>query len=171
MKNNILLRKIIFWVFGIDSLMIIIAVGRAIILDRNPLRYFDERGFITWLSVIQLLFIAYLCWKISIIRANGDSALKGWKNPARPWQIMTGGFIFLALDEYFGIHENTDVGIHELLNLNENGLTTRIDDFIILFYAIIGLFFLRFFKSEFQKFTSTIRWFVTGFSLCFATIL
>ena len=147
MKKSFSLKSIVFWVLGIDSLMIATAIGRAILLDRNPLRYFDERGFITWLSVIQLLFIAYLCWKISIIRAHQHSSLRGWKNPSRVWQIMTGGFIFLALDEYFGIHENTDVSLHELFNLNENGLTSRIDDFLILFYAIIGLFFLRTFKN------------------------
>ena len=174
MKKSFSLKSVVFWVLGIDSLMIATAIGRAILLDRNPLRYFDERGFITCFSVVQLLFIAYLCWKISIIRGHQHSSLKGWKNPSRVWQIMTGGFIFLALDEYFGIHENIDVSLHELFNLNENGLTSRIDDFLILFYAIIGLFFLRTFKNEFQKFTrfsSVYNWFFAGFSMCFLTIL
>ena len=165
------LKSKVFLVFGIDSLMILTAVSRAILLERNPMRYFDERGYITWLSVIQLLFIAYLCWKISIVRADRDSSLRDWKNPSRFWQIMTGGFIFLAADEYFGIHENLDVVFHELFGLSEDGLTSRIDDFIILFYAIIGILFLKTFRTEFKNFTSTFRWFFAGFSLCFLTIL
>ncbi len=171
MKKIFSRKSIVFLVLGIDSLMIGTAIGRAILLERNPMRYFGERGFITWLSILQLLFIAYLCWKISIIRSHQSSSLKGWKNPSRVWQIMTGGFIFLALDEGLGIHENTDAGLHELFNLNEHGLTSRIDDFIILFYAIIGLLFLRTFKNEFQKFASVFNWFFTGFTLCFLTIV
>ena len=45
------------------------------------------------------------------------------------------------------------------------------DDFIILFYAIIGILFLKMFRTEFKNFTSTFRWFFAGFSLCFLTIL
>ena len=171
MKKFFSLKSIVLLVFGVDSLMIATAIGRAILLERNPLRYFDERGFITCLSVIQLLIIAYLSWRTSIIRGHQHSLLRTWQNPSRFWQIMTGGFIFLALDEYFGIHENTDVALHELFNLNESGLSGRIDDFIILFYAIGGLFFLRTFKDEFQKFTSAFKWFFAGFSFLFATIL
>ena len=58
MKKSRSLKSTIILVFGIDSLMIAIAIGRAILLERNPLRYFGEGGFITWLSIIQLLFIA-----------------------------------------------------------------------------------------------------------------
>ena len=171
MKRFFSLKSIVFWVFGIDSLMIATAIGRAILLERNPMRYFGEGGYITWLSIIQLLFIAYLCWKISILRVDQDSSLRDWKRPSRFWQIMTGGFIFLAADEYFGIHENLDVGFHHLFGLSEDGLTNRIDDFIILFYAIIGILFLKMFRTEFKNFTSTFRWFFAGFSLCFLTIL
>ncbi len=171
MKKFLSLKSTILLVFGIDSLMITTAVSRAILLERNPMRYFDERGYITWFSILQLLFIAYLCWKISIVRADRDSPLQVGKNPSRFWQIMTGGFIFLAADEYFGIHENLDVGFHKLFSLSEDGLTGRIDDFIILFYAIIGILFLNAFKSEFQNFTASFRWFFAGFSLCFLTIL
>ncbi len=55
MKRFFSLKSIVFWVFGIDSLMIATAIGRAILLERNPMRYFDEGGYITWLSIIQLL--------------------------------------------------------------------------------------------------------------------
>ena len=171
MKKSPSLKSTIILVLGIDSLMIAIAVGRAILLDRNPLRYFGEGGFITWLSIIQLLFIAYLCWKISIFRSRKHSRLKGWKNPGRLWQAMTAGFIFLALDEYLQIHEKIDVGLQELANIDTGGEASRINDFIILLYAIIGLFFLWTFKNEFKRFTSAFEWFLTGFSFCSLTIL
>lgn len=170
MKKILSFKSIVFWVFGIESLMIGIAIGRAILLERSPMRYFGENGFITWFSVCQLLFIAYLCWQISRLRFQENFQLVSWKNPKIFWQIITGGFIFLALDEYWEIHERFDKNLHNFFSLNDAGITGRIDDFIILFYVLVSLFFLHIFKNEFQKFTSASRWFLTGFSLSFLTI-
>ncbi|BAU65533.1 hypothetical protein STA3757_29210 [Stanieria sp. NIES-3757] len=150
--------------------MMSIAIGRAILLERSPMRYFGENGFITWLSICQLLFIAYLCWKINRLRFQENFQVVSWKNPKIFWQILTLGFIFLALDEYWEFHENFDKTLHIFLNLNDAGITGRMDDFIVLLYALFGLFFLHTFKNEFQKFISASRWFLTGFSLSFLTI-
>ena len=170
MTKSLSLKSTVFLVFGIDTLMIAIAIGRAILHERNPMRYFDDGGFISLLSIGQLLFIAYLCWRISLLRAQQNSLLRGGKNPNRLWQVMTAGFIFLALDEGVQIHENIDVSLHNLFNLAPDGVTDILDDIIILIYAIIGLLFLRTFKNEFQKFASAFRWFYTGFSFCFLSI-
>jgi hypothetical protein len=171
MKKSLSLKSTGFLIFGIESLAIAIAIGRAILLERSPMRYFGERGFITWLSICQLLLIAYLCWKLSCLRFQPNFWLASGKNPSRFWQILTAGFIFLALDEYFEIHEKLDRSLHNLFNLNDAGVTGRLDDFIVLIYVVIGLFLIRTFKSEFQKFTSAWRWFLTGFSFSFLTIL
>jgi hypothetical protein len=84
---------------------------------------------------------------------------------------LTAGFCLLALDEYWEIHEKLDRALHRFLNLNESGITGRIDDVLILIYLVFGLFCLRLFKPEFQKFTRSFGWFLTGFILTFLTIL
>ena len=127
------MKSKVFLVFGIELLAIAIAISRAILLQRSPMRYFGEGGFITWLSICQLLFLAFLCWKISCLRP-------------------------------------TRLALHRFLNLNESGITGRIDDVLILIYVVLGLFFLRLFKPEFQKFTRSFGWFLTGFVLSFLTI-
>ena len=170
MSKSLSLKSLVLLVFGIDTLIISIAIVRAILLERNPMRYFDDSGFVSVFSIGQLLFIAYLCWRISILRSQQNSQLTGWKNPSRFWQVMTAGFIFLTLDEGLQIHENLDKSLHKLLNLNPDGVTDILDDLIILMYVIIGLLFLWIFKKEFQKFISALRWFVLGFSLSFLTV-
>ena len=170
MNKNYSLKLPVLLVFGIDNLMILIAIIRAILLERNPMVYFDEGGFISILSLGQLLFIAYLCWKISILRTSQYSLLAGWKNPSILWLVMTAGFIFLALDEWFMIHERVDIMLHNFLNLNPEGATDILDDLIILIYVIIGLLFLRAFKTEFKKFISASKWFLIGFIFSFLTV-
>ena len=170
MSKSISFKSLVLLVFGIDTLMISIAIARAILLERNPMRYFDDGGFISVLSIGQLLFIAYLCWRISILRSQQNSLLTGWKNPSTFWQVMTAGFIFLALDEGLQIHENIDKNLHKLLNLNPDGVTDILDDLIILMYVIIGLLFLWIFKKELRKFTSALRWFIIGFGFSFLTV-
>jgi len=96
------------------------------IVKKEPSMKFQEYGFITTFSAIQLLtigIISFLSFRIkkTII-----------------WLLIAFGFTFLALDELFLIHENLDVWIHSLLGLEKTKWTDKIDDFIILFYGIIG---------------------------------
>ena len=158
------------FVFSLETVLILIGVSMALIRDRNPMRYFDEGGFITWLSVLQLFFISYLCHKISQLRLRQSRSSQGWKTSGRAWQVMMLGFIFLALDEYFQIHEALDAMIQGLFGLEKAPIWSRIDDFIILLYAIVGIVFLQTFKKEIQQFSSSSKWFLIGFGFCFLTI-
>lgn len=158
------------FIFSLETVLILIGVSMALIRDRNPMRYFDEGGFITWLSILQLFFIGYLCHKISQLRLRQNMPWRGWRNPGRAWQVMMLGFIFLALDEYFQIHEALDAMIQGLFGLEKAPIWSRIDDFIILFYAIVGIVFLQTFKKEIRQFTSSSKWFFIGFVFCFLTI-
>lgn len=156
--------------FSLEAALIWVAVSRALIYDLNPMRYFDERGFITWLSFLQLLFIGYLCHKIAKLRLEQNPSIRDWRNPGRAWQVMMLGFIFLGLDEYFQIHERLDLFIQGLFGLENTIFWSRIDDFIILLYAIIGIVFLKAFNSEMKHFSLSSKWFSIGFGLCFVTI-
>lgn len=168
MSNSV--KKVAFITFGIDLLGIAIAVSRAIILDRSPMRYFGEGGFMTWISVLQLLVIAVLCWKISIIRKTPYKTSNIKKRPAIFWRVAALGMFFFALDDAFKIHENLDRMILRFFQIAETSFTTRLDDLIILIYVIIGLLFIYWYRQELKHFTASFSWFKWALFFSFLTV-
>lgn len=169
--SKISVKTVALTTFGIDFLAIAIAVGRAIILDRSPMRYFGENGFISWLSTLQLLVIAILCWKIGTFRKSKlkpSTPLK--KRPVILWRITALGMFFFALDETLEIHENLDKSILKALSIAETSFTTRLDDFIVLFYAIAGLLFIYWYRQEFKRFVAAFLWLKWAIFFSFLTV-
>ena len=173
MKKNVSLNTVALITFSIDILAIAIAVSRAILLERSPMRYFGENGFITWISVLQLSIVAVICWKISTVRSRKLKSVPIFlsKKPVIFWRIMAMGMFFFALDEGLEIHENLDKGIHALLQQESTSFSGRLDDFIILFYAIAGLLIIYLFRKEFNNFIASFSWFIWGFFFSMWTII
>lgn len=96
---------------------------------------FDERGPVTAFSILQLIACSLLTLRMYRLRKEEGFS---WKSSACIWLIMAAGFIFLALDEKILIHEGLDRGIISFFSLPSNNITTRIDDFIVILYGIIG---------------------------------
>lgn len=172
MNKNFSLKTVASIVFSIDFLAIAIAITRAILLDRSPMRYFGENGYLTWISVLQLLIIAVLCWKISNLRKNKSSQSKPYlkKQPVVFWRVSAAGMFFFALDEGLEIHENLDKLLHQLWQKETTAISGRLDDFIILFYAIAGLLFIYLFKNELKNFAVASIWFIWGLFFSALTI-
>jgi len=103
-------------------------------------------------SVIALFATALVSF-LACRRLESESGLKWRQNPAaRPFFISGAGFFFLGLDEALSIHENIDKLIHLVLRIKETPATDHIDDFIILLYGIVALFFIKNFITEFRKY-------------------
>lgn len=176
MNKNNSLKNAILITFGIDILGIAIAVSRAIILERSPMRYFGEGGFMTWISVIQLFVIAIFCWKIGNVRKLVTKTrinkyrFLSKKKTFLFWYIAGAGMFFFALDDAFKIHENLDRFILKTLEIENTSFTTRLDDFIILFYAIIGLLTIYWFRGEIKHYRNALPWFKLGIFFSFMTI-
>ena len=166
------LKKVALVTFGIEILGIAIAVGRAIILQRSPMRYFGEGGFMTWVSIIQLLVIASLCWKISSLRKakTKTSRFFSKRKPEIFWRVTGFGMFFFALDEGLKIHENLDRFILNYFQIEITDLTSRLDDFIILAYAIAGLLIIYWFRNEIANYRDSLFWFVWALFFSFSTI-
>ena len=141
------------------------AIIWAILQDETPIEYFEETEVMTVLSSLQLLILAGLCWKTANSRKQVSSQRKTWKSPANLWRILTFGFIFLALDDYFEIHENTDHFIHWILGIQETPATDRIDDIIVISYSVIGSYFIYGFWREFKQYRPAFRLFIAAFIL------
>ncbi|MBE7381147.1 MAG: hypothetical protein F6J95_007030 [Leptolyngbya sp. SIO1E4] len=131
--------------------------------------HFGESGFITLLSTFQLLAIAWLSDKIFQARtAQRKGSL--WRNKSIVWQIISLGFVFLAADEFLSIHEVTDLFIHDIFNLQETGLTDRIDDLIVALYGVVGIGVLVAYRDELKPYKKVFPLFTYGFLLLFIMV-
>jgi len=132
----------------------------------NPAKYFGEFTFITWFSFFQLLFLSMLSHKISTVRSSSEKH-NGLRSAGVFWNFAFFGFFFLALDELVMIHEVGDILIHTVFNIEETGLTDRLDDLFLCSYGIIGLIVLYLFIGELKKYRAAAPFVVIGFILFF----
>lgn len=95
-------------------------------------RYFSERKAGTYLSFLNLVATGVVAGLIGR-RLGGAPG-------ARFWWASAVGFVWLACDDLFVLHERIDRGIHELLGLDpEDPLTDHLDDLIVAGYGLVAL--------------------------------
>ena len=129
-----------------------------------------EGGFLTKLSGAQLLGISVISFLIFRVRNRGVEKVFKLRNPRIVWALISAGFFFLMADEMFKIHEEIDELIHSAFALRETGVTDRIDDALILLYALIGIGVLFAYRSEFFVLKEARLFFFCGFGLLFLTV-
>ena len=132
-------------------------------------RQFEDGGFITYFSVIQLFILSYIAGKTFNIRRQAFQSAP-WKSPIAIWGIFSLGFSFLALDDLLMIHEFFDKIIHKLWQLQETGITDRIDDAIIALYGIVAIALLVSYRQELKQYRSALPAAVAAFGLLFAMV-
>ena len=132
-------------------------------------RQFEDGGFITYFSVIQLFVLSYITGKTFNIRKQAFP-LAPWKSPVAIWGIFSLGFSFLALDDLLMIHEFFDKTIHQLWQIQETGLTDRIDDAIIALYAVVAIALLVIYRQELKRYRPALPAAVAAFGLLFAMV-
>ena len=148
-----------------------LAVSAAItIYSYTGVNHFQEDGFITILSVFQLLAISWLSYKILQTR-NVTRRCVLWRDSSALWGIISLGFLFLAADEFFQIHEKIDFQIHYLFNIPETGFTDRIDDILVGIYGLAGISTLIAYRDELKTHRKALPFFICGFVLLFAMIV
>ena len=143
---NKTVRQILFIVLFLETLAITLAIWGAIATGHSPKAYFEEGGYMTILSCLQLLFGAYLAKKIF-------STAKNSVNPSlfknrRFWQIVSIGLVLLAFDDALSIHESIDRLLHSLLGFEETDISDLLDDAIVGGYLLL---FLAYVASQWKK--------------------
>ena len=68
------------------------------------------------------------------------------------WLILVFTSLYLAIDEIIMIHENIDFFIHRIFNIEETGLTDRIDDAIVAIYGLCGLIGIYLYRKELSNY-------------------
>ncbi len=156
--ENISHRALLIFLILFDILLITFSVT----FPEDPKAYFKEFQLITWISALKLLTISYITWEVYKIR-NNETATKGFNSQSKIWFLIAIGFLFLFLDEVALIHENIDKAVHIIFSIEETGLTDRLDDLIVVIYAVVGIFVLRHYKNEILKFKDAIPYIIIGF--------
>jgi len=152
--------------FDIIATIAAIAIG---FHDGKPLRYFGEGYFITWISALQLCTISWLAFSTLNARRLQAGHFH-FRDPFLIWALISIGFLFLAFDDLFMIHESIDKKIHYFFNMKETGLSDRIDDFIIGLYGILSISILYVYREEMKNYRQALPFLVYGFVLLFAMV-
>ena len=123
-------------VIGLNVLAITVALA---IHQLTGVNHFEEKGFVTVVSTVQLLVLAALAWRTYRWRTHVV------------WLLAAAGFVFLAADEALRIHEGIDKLVHSLFNIQETGLSDRLDDLIMGFYGLVAVAVLVAFRDELRR--------------------
>lgn len=115
------IKTIYFCTMLFDSVAVCVAfLG---VSDGNLLKHFEERGFLTSIFVFQLLMISLLSLMVFWILNNREKNEGfSWQNSSILWVIIGFGFLFLAIDERYKIHEKIDYRIHDIFSIQETGI-------------------------------------------------
>ena len=159
-------KKTLYLLLAFDLVLIVFIS----IFPENSKKYLKEFQLFTWLSLIKLLILSYINWKIYSSRKIPQQSFS-LSHDYSIWFIIACGFFFLAFDDLLLIHENTDKLIHKVFSIQETNLTDRIDDTIILIYAILGILVLYSYRNELMKFGKSLPYFVIGYCFLFSKIV
>lgn len=129
---------------------IISATVLGVVKTGNPSRYFGEGRFTTAISCAQLLGTALFSFQLFRVRER--AVRRAMFSPPLVWLLAAAGFVFLACDDAFQIHEQLDYWIQRALNLPKTPLTDHIDDALIGVYGVIGMAVLWICRSEVLRF-------------------
>jgi len=129
---------------------------------------FKDGGFIDIFSGIQLFVVAYYAHRV--FKARSAAFRKPWRSPSAIWGVISAGFTFLALDELATIHEGLDKLIHLVLNLQETGVSDRLDDLIVALYGVVAIALLVVYHQELKRYRLAFPYVLGGFALLFCMI-
>lgn len=131
-------------------------------------RQFEDGGFITYFSVIQLFILSYFMHQMFKLRSQ--SFARPWKSPAVVWAIFSLGFSFLALDDLLMIHEFFDKTIHKVWLVQETAVSDRIDDLIVGLYGLIAIGIFVACRRELKKYKAVMPYVIAGFVCLFLMV-
>lgn len=160
---NIAPRQVLLVLLFLESLVIAIAIAKAITRDLSPAHYFGENGLVTDASCIQLAIASILAlatfWTVKHSR-NSQLTKNGWF-----WLVVSCGLVFLAFDDAYEIHEHLDLWLHRVLQIQQTDLTDLADDLIVGGYLLMSLICVALKWRSLQIFRGSFTFFKIGFGL------
>ena len=154
-------KKIFFPLLFFDTVMIVLAIYLGV-STANPLKFFEEGQFLTWISAFHLIATAVLSFMILLNSCQGQKK-SSIRFPGTVWIFIAAGFLFLAADELLQLHEKADALIHSVLDMKETRMSDRIDDLIVGFYLMAGAGYLYGYRRELFRYLELYPFIITGF--------
>lgn len=141
--------QILFIVIFLETLAVVLAIWGAIAAGYSPKAFFEEGGYITILSCLQLFGSAVLARKIFWLTKNSPRLLL--KQQSSFWQIASWGLFFLTLDDALQIHESIDRLLHRLLafwfGFQETAISDLADDAVVGIYLLLAIYIVSRWRS------------------------
>lgn len=168
MKKSILTTVILG-----ETLAIVLAVWGATAAGYSPKAFFEEGGYMTILSCLQLLGSGILARKIFLLAKNSTTPILA--KTSSFWKIASWSLFFLVVDEALQIHERIDRLLHILLNIlfgfQETHVSDLIDDLIVGGYVVLFLAYVATKWRSLQLFRRSFIYFRTSLVLTSVTIV
>jgi hypothetical protein len=148
-------------------LAISLAIWGAMAAGYSPKAFFEEGGYMTILSCLQLLSAGILSRKIFLTIKNSPKFIL--TNNGSFWRVTSWGLFYLTLDDAFQIHEHIDKLGHFILNIlfnfEETYLSDLADDLIVGGYLLLFLIYVAKEWQTIQVFQRAFIYFQLGLVL------
>jgi len=162
-------QQVLYKTLFLESLTVTLAIFGAVAWGHSPELHFREEGFITYVSCLQLLIATVISGKIfRIVSHSGNIKLA--KNKTF-WLVVSVGLLFLAFDDAFEIHEQIDIWLHNLFNLQETVITDLADDIIVGGYLLLFLAYVFTQWQTINLFQRSFTFFKIGLALAIIMVL
>jgi hypothetical protein len=145
----------ILLVLSLAAVVVLIQLGHA--WHDDPHRYFGERKVGTYLSFVNLVATGVVAALVACRLAGSPFA--------RFWRAAAAGFVWLACDDLFVLHERIDRGVHALLGLDpDDPVTDHLDDLIVAGYGAAAVALAYAHRAP----LAALRWMLVILTLAFA---
>lgn len=162
-------QQVLYIFLFLESVVIAIAITKAVVRELSPAHYFGENGIVTDASCVQLL-IASILALATFWRVKNSINLKLKRNTWF-WLLVSLGLLFLAVDDAYEIHERIDLWLHELLSIQQTNFTDLIDDLIVGGYLLLFIGYIAMKWRTLQVFRSSFVFFQLGFALTVVMVI
>ncbi|MGD1921005.1 MAG: hypothetical protein ACFCAD_20280 [Pleurocapsa sp.] len=160
-------NQILFIVLFLETVALALAISGAIAAGHSSKAYFEEGGYMTILSCLQLLGGAFVAKKVFTIAKNASNPVLS--KSSLFWRTVYLGLSFLTFDDAFQIHEYMDKFIHLLMKilfgLEETKISDLADDLIVGGYLLLFLIYVAKEWQTIKVFRDSFIYFKVGFIL------
>ncbi|UCG34691.1 MAG: hypothetical protein JSW17_04140 [Candidatus Omnitrophota bacterium] len=136
--------KIIVIVLVLNAITLFFNIKEGIEEGDMMLR-FHEREAVTFLSALMLGLSSMTSLAMYLLSKKANILDKGY----RFWGLVSIGFFYLCMDEYFMAHEGMDEAIGSLFGQNIKHL--NLDNLVLAFFGLVALSVCFYFRKELIK--------------------
>lgn len=161
------------WALMLVNIIVMASVAAYAVMQGEALwqQFRSEYSLATWFSSVQLLLLSVLCYMIyrtlALVRQLGANRV----TYAWAWAVGSAGFLFLALDERFNIHELLRDEMFQPLGVFADSPYFIAGDAGLYVFFLLGLGLTPFLFAELRKARYAVTLFLIAALLSFATIV